>query len=446
MLHMPNTLPGLIKKMIGEPAEFILEQRIFHTVCLVTVIALFLNVFSNLYIDMPQLAALMAGGIVLVAVAYYLSRICRWFTFSITLYNVLSNCLLIANFFDNSGTRGPTTLIFLLGCFINISVVPKKQYWFWIVANIVIVLGLMGLEYFDTSAVPSTYPDRESRYFDFMYSYLVVAVIISLITTYTRRSYDFERLRVEHKAEELEQSNLTKNKLYAILAHDLRAPLSSIQNYLEILSEFKLEESERMSIKKDLLNATQNTQKMLSNLLTWTKSQMEGVNVNLATVNVSDVLQTTLQIQKNEAQRKGITLISELEDKAPVVADPDMLQLIVRNLINNAIKFSNDGGSITVKSDYNDDECCISVIDTGIGIPPDQQADMFSLRAKSTYGTGNEKGVGLGLLLCKEFTELQGGKIWFISEPDKGTTFCIGLKVHRGDSFVKNELKAVTNG
>ncbi|MBE9582912.1 HAMP domain-containing histidine kinase [Mucilaginibacter sp. JRF] len=441
---MPNKLPDLIKKLIGEPAEFILEQRIFHTVCVVTMFALFLNVIFNFLLDMPYLAVFMMVSIVLVWVAYYLSRFSRHFGVSIVMYNILSNCLLIFNYFNNSGSQGPTVLIFLLACFINISVVPKKQYWFWISLNILIVLTLTGIEYFDEDAIPITYPDRESRYIDLMYSYLVVAVITSIVTTYIRRSYYFERLQVEHKAEELEQSNVTKNKLYAILAHDLRAPLSSIQNYLEILSQFKLEEDERMSIKKELLNATQNTQKMLSNLLTWTKSQMEGVNVNLATIQLTDVLQTTLQIQKNEAQRKGITLINNLEDIAPVVADPDMLQLIVRNLINNAIKFSNSGDTIEINSAYDEQECCISIIDTGIGIPPDQQTEMFSLKARSTYGTRNEKGVGLGLLLCKEFTELQGGKIWFSSEPGKGTTFCLGLKIHTGDSFVKNELEAAT--
>ncbi|MCC8410056.1 HAMP domain-containing histidine kinase [Mucilaginibacter sp. UR6-1] len=442
---MPNKLPALIGRLIGERTAFVLEQRIFHTICTVTLLALFLNTIVNYFLDMPYLAMLMVAGIALVSIAYYLSRYRRLFSSSIVIYNIFSNCLLIANFFNNSGTQGPTMLIFLLACFINISVVPKKQYWFWISINIIIMLTLIGLEYFDADLAPVSYPDRESRFIDMMYSYLVIAIIISIVTTYVRRSYNFERLQVEHKADELEQANITKNKLFSILAHDLRAPLSSIQNYLEILSELKLDESERMSIKKELLNTTQNTQKMLSNLLMWTKSQMEGVTVNLATVKLSDVLQTTLQIQKNEAQHKGITLVNNLQDDALVVADPDMLQLIVRNLVNNAIKFSKTGGEIEVRSAYEDGECCISIIDKGIGIPAEQQAEVFSIRGRSTYGTRNEKGVGLGLLLCKEFAELQGGKIWFSSEPGKGTTFCLGLKVHSGDSFIKSDLQAAAN-
>ncbi|SDM22065.1 Histidine kinase-, DNA gyrase B-, and HSP90-like ATPase [Daejeonella rubra] len=110
-----------------------------------------------------------------------------------------------------------------------------------------------------------------------------------------------------------------------------------------------------------------------------------------------------------------------------VLADKDMLQLVIRNLLNNAVKFTAVGGKISIRSTVENNNCIITVTDNGRGIPYDMQADLFSMKVKSTYGTRNEKGVGLGLALCKEFAEIQNGKIWFESVPGKGTTFYISM-------------------
>jgi two-component system sensor histidine kinase/response regulator len=231
-------------------------------------------------------------------------------------------------------------------------------------------------------------------------------------------------------------ANDTKDKLFSILAHDLRSPLVSIQNYLEILSDFKLDESEKLSIKKDLLNSTQHTQQMLSNLLSWSKSQMQGVTANLANVNLKEVLKSTFQIHKTIAAEKGILLTNQINNTVFIVADTDMLQLVVRNLINNAIKFTAPGGEITVSDDIIGDYCRIIIRDNGNGIPVEEQESIFSLKVNSTFGTKNEKGVGLGLVLCKEFTELQNGKITFESLPGIGTTFYVSFRlVHDGNGL-----------
>ena len=112
-----------------------------------------------------------------------------------------------------------------------------------------------------------------------------------------------------------------------------------------------------------------------------------------------------------------------------VLADRDMLQLVIRNLVNNAVKFTEPGGQIGIDAKIQDGICLITISDTGKGIPFEMQKDLFSLAIKSTFGTQNEKGVGLGLSLCKEFTELQNGTIRFESEPGKGTRFFISFKL-----------------
>jgi two-component system sensor histidine kinase/response regulator len=348
---------------------------------------------------------------------------------SIIAYLITINILFVINYKYNSGINGPTPVLFILSFFLTISIVPKKQYWFWIILNIAIVIILFVVEYKYPAIIRSTYTDNKSRFIDFGYSHVVIVLFIFMVTTAVRKSYSAEKELVEQKAAELEMANDTKNKLFSILAHDLRSPLASIQNYLEIISELKLDEDERLSINKKLLNSTQNTQQMLANLLYWSKAQMEGVVVNMVRINLKEVLESTIHIHQAIAAEKHIRVVDNITDSVLVMADADMLQLIVRNLVNNAIKFTEPGGVITISANMIDNYCRLILKDNGTGIPLDQQNDIFSLKSKTTYGTKNEKGVGLGLVLCKEFAELQNGKISFASTAGKGTTFYLDLKL-----------------
>ncbi|RCH56382.1 sensor histidine kinase [Mucilaginibacter hurinus] len=443
---MSTKIQPLIDKLIGKPAAFGMEARVFHAISVITLTGLFFNVFVNYLLNNPLLSRLMLAGFLMISVCYYISRFKGQLNISIVIFNLLSNVLLVGNFCYHSGINGPTLLIFLLSSFINISVAPKKQYIYWIALNLLIVVSLLAYQYNDAANIVYSYRDNLSRYVNHGYSYVAAAVILAVITTYIRNSYHDGKSQVEQKARELKHANITKNKLFSILAHDLRSPLSSIQNYLEILAEYRLDEAERKTLNNDLLKATHNTQQMLSNLLMWTKSQMEGVNANLAVVNLRDVLNTTLQVKKSSADEKGIQLTNNLKNNALVIADPDMLQLTVRNLINNSIKFTHPGGEIEISSNTSSEgECRIIIKDTGIGIPYAIQQEIFSLKVGSTFGTHNEKGVGLGLILCKEFTEMQNGKIWFESAPGWGTTFYLSLKTFRDNTTFKTELQIANN-
>jgi signal transduction histidine kinase len=156
---------------------------------------------------------------------------------------------------------------------------------------------------------------------------------------------------------------------------------------------------------------------------------MDGVVVKLSDMNLSDTLKNTLEMERIMALKKDIALTHYIDPAINVVADNDMLQLVIRNIISNAIKFTEPGGEVNVSAELLRNECLISVKDNGRGIPFDQQRDIFTLKARSTFGTSKEKGVGLGLLLCKEFTEQQGGRISFDSTPGRGSTFYIYMPV-----------------
>ncbi|TSD66816.1 HAMP domain-containing histidine kinase [Inquilinus sp. KBS0705] len=391
-------------------------------------VMLSINIPINYIIQAPLLSLLMLGIFTVVGFIYYNSRMNRQLNSSIFIFGVLSNFFFIVNYFYNGGVNGPSLQVFILSFFLIIAIAPKNQYWFWIPQNMVTVVALLLIDHSHPEWIKSVYPTQTDRFIDFGYSYIAITGIICLVILYVRNNYQEQQAKLKKEALELEMANETKNKLLSVVAHDLRAPLSSIQSYLEILAEYKLDEDEKKSIEQDLLEKTKHTGDMLSNLLSWTMNQMDGVSVHLKNTYLNDTLKGIIQLQQSLARDKGIELRNNIKDTVCVMADANMLQLVVRNLISNAIKFTPPGGEISLTTEIREADCFLIIRDNGIGISGDRRDDIFSLKTKSTYGTKNEKGAGLGLVLCKEFTELQQGKIWFESLAREGTAFYISLK------------------
>ena len=286
-------------------------------------------------------------------------------------------------------------------------------------------LALHFIEYYYPFLVKHPFSTGKGQFIDRVTAFPLPVFVIYIIIKFIRRSYDKERSDAEEKTTALEISNIEKNKLMSIISHDLRTPLMNIQNYLALLNENEVNSLERPALEKALLNTTNNAMEMLSNLLHWSKSQMEGPAVNLTEVNLFKVLLGTLEMEKMQASKKDITLKYNIPSHLKVVADVDMLQLVVLNLISNAVKFTPNGGLIYIEAQLVLNECKITVIDNGKGIPINKQKNIFSMMSEPEFGTNNEKGVGLGLVLCKEYIERQGGRIGFESNFEQGSTFFI---------------------
>jgi two-component system sensor histidine kinase/response regulator len=426
-----TSIGSITEKFVGKPEEFSIEARIFHAACLISLLTIIINIPMNYLVGIPSLGLLMSGLFIVVAVIYYCARFLKKLNASFFLFCLLGSIFFTLNYFQNSGIDGPSLLIFLLFLFLVIAVAPKIQFRLWVPLNILLVGALLFMQYHYPRSVPDTYPHTRDRYIDFAYSYFVIAILVLSVTLYIRNSYNRQRLALLKKAEELEAANETKNKLLSIVAHDLRAPLASIQNYLEMLTEYDLSVNTKRDMEQELLDKTRNTGQMLSNLLLWTSNQMEGVVVNLAEMPVLETLAPMITMQAAIAHEKCITLHNRLTPDTWILADVNMFQLVVRNLLNNAIKFTEPGGKIVVESELRGAKWHILVRDNGIGIADERKAVIFSMRNQSTYGTKNEKGTGLGLLLCKEFTELQHGEIGFESASGTGTTFYVGMPALR---------------
>lgn len=221
--------------------------------------------------------------------------------------------------------------------------------------------------------------------------------------------------------------NAEKSKLFSLISHDLRNPLASIQSYLELMREIELGPDDKKQMETELLYVVNSTQEMLYNMLIWSRTQLDGQHVNLAPVDVAAAIHPILKINKMAVTKKKISLDTSIDASIRVMADINMLQLIVRNLLGNAAKFTPAGGAIFISTSKTGNKCLISVKDSGAGIDKNRQHDIFSLKVRSTFGTNNEKGVGLGLYLCKEYTIAQHGRLWFENNPEGGSTFYLEL-------------------
>ena len=228
--------------LIGPKEDFPLEARIFHTICLISSIILITSLPINIFYGFYELAILMGIVQLVGLLLYFLSRVYNKLKLSIILFGLLANGLFVINFYFNSGINGPGLMLFLLCIFLITVVVPRKQYPFWLALNILEVMALLYSSYHNTLLIEHRYPSLFLQYADIASTYLLTALLIFIATTYIRKSYHHEKIVAEEKVEELKISNETKNKLLSILAHDLRSPLGSIQNYLEILSELNSDE------------------------------------------------------------------------------------------------------------------------------------------------------------------------------------------------------------
>lgn len=414
--------------LIGSNADLSLEERIFHYVCLIVISGASLNVPFDYLIGLRKLSLLMLGILCIAIFVYYLSRFKQRFTLAFVIFQVANLLALAINYYYNSGISGPTYMICLLSLILSVAIVPRKQYWLWLPLNVFIALSLLFGERMLPGLIINSYHHYDDRFIDFGYTYMIVAILVVSVLIAIRNAYHQQRARALVDAHQLAQSNETKNKLLSIIAHDLKEPMASIQSFLELLTEYPIDESERIDIEKQLLMRTQNASQMLANVLSWSRSQMNGVKVDLQQLRLEETLSETLLLSGSLAAEKGIEMVCSIPPHQCIYADADMLQLVVRNLLMNAVKFTFPGGKITLTAETNGIDSTITISDNGAGIPENKHAQLFTFSEKVTYGTAQEKGAGIGLVLCKNFMELQGGSIWFESEVGIGTQFFIRLQ------------------
>ncbi|MFM7853669.1 MAG: ATP-binding protein, partial [Flammeovirgaceae bacterium] len=266
---------------------------------------------------------------------------------------------------------------------------------------------------------------------------VVVALTVVLLFSVYRsgqRRIRISKLLLQHQDEikrrssELEQLNQVKDKFFSIVSHDLRSPMNALSGILDLMNKEQVTQQEFKNLSKELQVRFNYTRGLINNLLDWALLQMDKLKIQLEKINLKELVDSNISMIES-LQLKKLTIKNQIDADINALGDKNMVNLVIRNLVTNAIKFSEEGSDIIIAAKELGDYYAISVQDFGVGIAPEIQKILFEkTTGYSTRGTANEKGTGLGLILCKEFVERNGGKIWLESEPEKGSTFFFTIK------------------
>ncbi len=404
-----------------------LETRLLNSVCLIVIFIMVFNIPFNYLSGLKMTSVIFTFFTALVGVAYYLCRFKQRLILGVIIAAGAGILLFSINYFFSAGVRGASVLSFMLSFILVIIMSPRKLYGWWLTLFLLVVIVLMVVEYHYPQTIMVTYQNSQAQFVDIAFAYATGVFICFFSLAYLKDAYNRERHSAERKSVELAKMNDEKLKLFSIISHDLQAPLSSLHSYVRLVASDRLTPEERRQVESGLANALHGSQEMLSNMLVWSQSQLSGFRLALVRNNIQQVLKPVIDIQKIYASQKDITLEADIDDTLHALVDRDMLQLIIRNLLANAIKFTLPAGHIRVTGRRLGAACELVVEDDGIGIDKGQQAELFTLKTRSTYGTNNERGIGLGLFLCNEYALAFKGTLTFESEQGRGTTFRLGL-------------------
>lgn len=237
-----------------------------------------------------------------------------------------------------------------------------------------------------------------------------------------------QKEEIESQAEQLTHLNLTKDKLFSIVSHDLRSPLNSLRSALDLLESQNLSQSDFQRISIDLRKNVDAVHGTLENLLQWAYTQMKGIKTQWQIIDLKEIADEITALYTNISKEKEIQLSNLVGSKTFIKADKNQIRLVVRNLVGNAIKFTQAGGKVTLAVESRGDKAIFSVADTGVGM---SEEDLEKLLQENTHftkrGTANEKGTGLGILLCKEFIHNHQGKFWAKSKQGIGSIFYFSI-------------------
>ncbi len=269
----------------------------------------------------------------------------------------------------------------------------------------------------------------------------VIAALTVLLLIYLKRK---SRIRYTRELEEknvqiqlqndeilsqsknLEEINQVKDKLFSIVSHDLKDSVTSIKGFLDLLNEGSISNEEFQHLIPELSENANNASLLLFNLLNWSKSQMESLEPNPELFDIQSIFHDKIRLVEQKIESKKIILIDDSQ-RDFVYADKSMVEIIIQNLLANAVKFSKNGDVITVSNSINDGKSLICIEDSGVGISQENLDKIFKNNSFTTIGTKEEKGTGLGLTICKELVELNKGRIWVESAVNVGSKFYVEL-------------------
>jgi signal transduction histidine kinase len=257
---------------------------------------------------------------------------------------------------------------------------------------------------------------------------IVIIVVVAALFILILLGYYIKRVRLLNT--ELSSSNKIKDKLFSIIGHDLKSAASSINQGLVFLQDPSTTEEDKQKMHKQLIKQSEVSLNTLTTLLSWGETQLKGFKLNKANTNVCEMVKHCELFFEAQVNNKLLTLVNNIPPTLFVFVDPNHLEIVLRNLISNAIKFSRENNTIELNANISKDDSAVivSIKDNGLGISKEKQLQFLNSNIDITYGTKGEKGTGLGLLLVKELININNGRIWIESRENEGSTFFVQLQ------------------
>jgi two-component system, sensor histidine kinase and response regulator len=406
--------------------NFCLEDRLFLlSVIIVILFSVTSSLIAIIFSLLPELVFLSFINALLLLVIYYFVRfkkIVKPFILPVLSIYFVD---IVALWLYGGGMNSQNILIAFVLFILAIIIVPKSRKIFVMFVFIMLIVIFYMIQYFRPEFI-SGYNSETERWIDSFTTTLYSSLFIYLLLKYVLDHYNFERRRAEEGEKKLAILNEDKDRFISILSHDLKSPFNTLLGFTQILLK-NIDTYDKATIEKQLKvinDSAKYSYSLIEELLLWTKVKHGNIPFEPAFTDLKIIADDMAESFMHDLQLKEIMIDILIPDKTMVFADQNMLRIILRNLISNAIKFTHRGGAISVDVIETDLGKTIKVCDNGVGIRPQDQDKLFDgSKLHSTIGTEEERGTGLGLFLTKEFIERHKGKIWVESEPGNGSTF-----------------------
>jgi signal transduction histidine kinase len=411
-----------------------MEKKIFNSTLVIVFSFMLAMLIYNAIFGSWILIGLVLFVIVGLAICFYWLRWQNQFKYAYYLFGIFTYPVLTINFFYNDGIDGPTFYIFLLFHLILLTISSVRGYLIWSLINAASFLLLYYVGVFREDLIPEMYPNKQVVFLDHAITYLACLTGIGFMVATLKEFYKSQKNKVKEKTKELTRINRSlaktssqKDKIITIISHDLKNPLQSIMQTLELINKGDLPPDEMKFIHEELLKITTRTYNMMENILDWSSFELKNKSTRVKEIYLQELFEDTLEILKVIAKQKSISLLINFKKNPLVKIETDRLLLILRNLVQNAIKFTPSGGQVSLEVDSSTEWITVTIRDNGIGISRERLDKIFEQDIKSTYGTENEKGTGMGLHLCFQNAEKLGGTIEVVSEEGAGSSFTLSF-------------------
>jgi signal transduction histidine kinase len=430
----------MIKKRIKEIRDYVfaekenfpLEHRIFLSGIIVGIlVSMVIGLKNFMLADSPIAIIIPSFESILLIVIYYFVRfkkIVKPFVTPIIIVSIFGNSIL---WIFNGGINGSNIMIAFIILILGILVVPVKTKKYIIILFVVLNITILLIQFYRPDLI-TNFPSETDRWIDNIITLIYSSYFIYIIIRFVHKNYALERLKAEKSEIRLNQLNADKDRFISILGHDLKSPFNNLLGLSDILTEdihqLHIDEIEKLA--NQIKTTSRSTFNLLEDILMWARTQRGNIPFNPQLINFRDICMNILEPLNPNANAKNLTINYSAPEGTNIFADIDMIKTVLRNLVSNAIKFTNISGEININAEKNSENVIISISDNGVGIAPCDLTKLFNIsEVLTTKGTANEKGTGLGLLLCKEFVEKHRGKIWVESEVGKGSVFRFTLPI-----------------